>query len=203
MQGRSLGRSRNEVRADSVFNRAGAGSLPSDLTTWTCALKGVPSTGWASSCYRNVGPRLLYQNTWFGTGGIAANRPSHFFALLGRSGEPFDTSTDRGRFGQPFRRGPITPLQWPPQVLEKAESKSVNSGGQKQMFLGRLLGGHARDPHSGTIFCMDDKPLMPGHWIDDLPEPLETEADVEELMRMVEEKKAKLKAEAILKAALN
>ena len=46
--------------------------------------------------------------------------------------------------------------------------------------------------------------LEPGtYWVDDLPEPLETVADVEELFRMVEEKKAKLKAEAIRKAALN
>jgi hypothetical protein len=71
------------------------------------------------------------------------------------------------------------------------------------MFLGRSLGFHAIGPSSGIIGCMDDKPLLPGQWIDDLPEPLETEADVEELMRMVEEKKAELKAEAIRKAALN
>jgi hypothetical protein len=50
---------------------------------------------------------------------------------------------------------------------------------------------------------MEDKPLLPGQWIDDLPEPLETVEDVEELFRMVDEKKAKRLAEAIQKAALN
>jgi hypothetical protein len=51
--------------------------------------------------------------------------------------------------------------------------------------------------------CMDDKPLLPGQWIDDLPEPLETVEDVEELFRMVEEKKAKLRADAIERANRN
>jgi hypothetical protein len=50
---------------------------------------------------------------------------------------------------------------------------------------------------------MDDKPLLPGQWIDDLPEPLETVEDVEELMRMVEEKKAELLTAAILRASKN
>jgi hypothetical protein len=50
---------------------------------------------------------------------------------------------------------------------------------------------------------MEDKPLLPGQWIDDLPEPLETVADVEDLMRPVEVAKAKLLAEAIRKASLN
>src|SRR5580704_4343844 len=77
----------------------------------------------------------VYQNTWFDTRVIVANRPSHFFALPGPSSEPIDTSTDRGRFGHPFRRGPITTLQGPPQALEKAEPRSVNSGAQKQMRL--------------------------------------------------------------------
>jgi hypothetical protein len=53
----------------------------------------------------------MHRNTWFDTRGIAANRPSHFYALPGPSGEPFDTSADRGPFGQPFKRCPITPLQ--------------------------------------------------------------------------------------------
>jgi hypothetical protein len=56
------------------------------------------------------------------------------------------------------------------------------------MFLGRLLRGHAREPPSGIIALMDDKPLLPGQWIDDLPDPLATKEDVEELFRMVHEK---------------
>jgi hypothetical protein len=43
---------------------------------------------------------------------------------------------------------------------------------------------------------MEDKPLLPGQWIDDLPEPLETVEDVEGLFRMVDEKKAERRAEA-------
>jgi hypothetical protein len=50
---------------------------------------------------------------------------------------------------------------------------------------------------------MDDKPLLPGQWIDDLPEPLETLEDVEDLMRRVDVLEAKRKAEAVRKAALN
>jgi len=50
---------------------------------------------------------------------------------------------------------------------------------------------------------MDDKPLLPGQWIDDLPEPVETVEDIEMLFRIVDEKKAKRKAEAIRKANLN
>ena len=65
------------------------------------------------------------------------------------------------------------------------------------------MGDDALGPFSGKIACMEDKPLLPGQWIDDLPEPLETVADVEELFRMVEEKKAKRKAEAILRASKN
>ncbi len=48
-----------------------------------------------------------------------------------------------------------------------------------------------------------DRPLKPGEWIDDLPEPLETVADVEDLFRRVEELKAKRLEEAIRKASLN
>ena len=48
-----------------------------------------------------------------------------------------------------------------------------------------------------------DRPFKPGEWIDDLPEPLDTIEDVEELFRMVEEKKAKLRGDAIRKASLN
>ena len=50
---------------------------------------------------------------------------------------------------------------------------------------------------------MKDKPPLLGQWIDDLPEPLETLADVEDLMRRVAVLEAKLKAEAIRKAALS
>jgi integrase len=49
---------------------------------------------------------------------------------------------------------------------------------------------------------MEGKPPLPGQWIDDLPEPLETVEDVEDLMRRVEVAKAKVQAEAIRKAAL-
>jgi hypothetical protein len=66
-----------------------------------------------------------------------------------------------------------------------------------------LLRGKAVEPLSGIIGLMDDKPLLPGQWIDDLPEPFETVEDVEELFRMVEEKKAERKAEAILRASKN
>jgi hypothetical protein len=50
---------------------------------------------------------------------------------------------------------------------------------------------------------MDRPPLPPGYWIDDLPEPLETVEDVEELFRMVEELKAKLREKAIERASRN
>jgi len=71
------------------------------------------------------------------------------------------------------------------------------------MFLGRLLGAHAIDPSSGIIFSMDDKPLLPGQWIDDLPEPLETEADVEDLFARVDKLKAARIEDAILRASKN
>jgi hypothetical protein len=49
-----------------------------------------------------------------------------------------------------------------------------------------------------------DRPLKPGEWIDDLEwDALHTEEDVEDVMRRVEEIKARLLAEAIRKAALN
>jgi hypothetical protein len=48
---------------------------------------------------------------------------------------------------------------------------------------------------------MEESPIR--FWVDDLPEPLETVEDVEDLMRLVEEKKAELRKEAIRKAALN
>jgi hypothetical protein len=50
---------------------------------------------------------------------------------------------------------------------------------------------------------MEDRPLLPGQWIDDLPEPLETVEDVEELFRMVDQKKAMRLEAAIRKANLN
>jgi hypothetical protein len=65
-----------------------------------------------------------------------------------------------------------------------------------------LLGGKAQAVEWYNVF-MGDKPLLPGQWIDDLPEPLETVEDVEDLMCRVEVAKAKVQAEAIRKAALN
>ena len=50
---------------------------------------------------------------------------------------------------------------------------------------------------------MDDKPRLPGQWIDDLPDPLETVEDVEDRMRRVDSRNAKRKAEAFRKAAQN
>jgi hypothetical protein len=50
---------------------------------------------------------------------------------------------------------------------------------------------------------MDDKPLLPGQWIDDLPEPLETVADVKDLFERVDKLKAARLAESIRKASLN
>jgi hypothetical protein len=46
-----------------------------------------------------------------------------------------------------------------------------------------------------------DEPLKLGQWIDDLPEPLETEADVLDLFERVE--KLKAKREAIERATRN
>lgn len=56
---------------------------------------------------------------------------------------------------------------------------------------------------SGIKRFMDDEPLRPGQWIDDLPETLETVEDVEDRMRRVEVLKAKREAEAIRRASLN
>jgi hypothetical protein len=44
---------------------------------------------------------------------------------------------------------------------------------------------------------MDDKPLLPGQWIDDTPDPLETVADVEELTKLAHEKMAAILLEKI------
>jgi hypothetical protein len=44
---------------------------------------------------------------------------------------------------------------------------------------------------------MDDKPLLPGQWIDDTSDPLETAADVEELTKLVHEKMAAILLEKI------
>jgi hypothetical protein len=71
------------------------------------------------------------------------------------------------------------------------------------MFQGRLLRGHSIGPSSGIIHSINVKSLLPGQWIDDLPEPLETLEDVEDLMRRVDVLEAKRKAEAVRKAALN
>jgi hypothetical protein len=50
---------------------------------------------------------------------------------------------------------------------------------------------------------MEEKPRI-RYWIDPgLPDPLHTKEDVEDVMRRVEEIKARLLAEAIRKAALN
>jgi hypothetical protein len=45
--------------------------------------------------------------------------------------------------------------------------------------------------------------LKPGEWLDYLPDPLETVADIEDLFRCVRIREAELKAEAISKASLN
>ena len=81
----------------------------------------------------------LHQNTLLDTRGIAANRPSHFYVVPGQSGEPFDTSAERGGFWSTFQVLPNNPTAVPPQVLEKAEPEFVNSGAHKQMFLERRL----------------------------------------------------------------
>ena len=77
------------------------------------------------------------------------------------------------------------------------------STGPLARFAAGLVGGKAVGPSSGIIISMEDKPLQPGEWIDDLPDPLETKADVEDLFARVEVLKAKRKAEAIRKASLN
>ena len=46
-----------------------------------------------------------------------------------------------------------------------------------------------------------EKPLQPGQWIDDLPEPLETVAEVDDLVRRVEELEAKRRPEAERRAS--
>jgi hypothetical protein len=71
------------------------------------------------------------------------------------------------------------------------------------MFLGRSLGFHAIGPSSGIIGCMEDKPFLPGQWIDDLPEPLETVEDVEDLFARVDKLKAAQFVDAILRASKN
>ncbi len=48
-----------------------------------------------------------------------------------------------------------------------------------------------------------EEPLKPGQWIDDLLEPLQTVADVENLFGRVDALKAKRLEEATRKAALN
>jgi hypothetical protein len=50
---------------------------------------------------------------------------------------------------------------------------------------------------------VDDKPLLPGQWIDDLPEPLNTEADVKDVFERVAVLEAKRKAASILRASKN
>jgi hypothetical protein len=48
-----------------------------------------------------------------------------------------------------------------------------------------------------------DRPLKPGEWIDDLPEPLETVEDVRDLFERVKQVKAQLRKEAIERANRN
>jgi hypothetical protein len=50
---------------------------------------------------------------------------------------------------------------------------------------------------------MEDKPLLPGQWIDDLPDPLETVEDVEDLFARVDKLKAARLEAAILRASKN
>jgi hypothetical protein len=50
---------------------------------------------------------------------------------------------------------------------------------------------------------MKDKPLMPGQWIDDLPEPYETVSDVKDLFERVDKLKAARLEAAILRASKN
>jgi hypothetical protein len=45
--------------------------------------------------------------------------------------------------------------------------------------------------------------LKCGQWLDYLPQPLESVADVDKLFRMVEEKKAALRAAAMKRASRN
>ena len=75
--------------------------------------------------------RAPYHNTLFDTLEIAARRLSLFYALPGPSGEPFDTSANGGRFGQPFWRCSISPVRSRPQELERAQPKSVNPKAHK------------------------------------------------------------------------
>jgi hypothetical protein len=50
---------------------------------------------------------------------------------------------------------------------------------------------------------MEDKSLLPGQWIDDLPEPLETVADVKDLFERVDKLKAARLEAAIFRASKN
>jgi hypothetical protein len=77
------------------------------------------------------------------------------------------------------------------------------STGPLARFAVGLLGDHALGPSSGIMACMDDKPLLPGQWIDDLPEPLHTKADVLDLFLRVAVEEAKLLAAAIERASRN
>jgi hypothetical protein len=96
--------------------------------------------------------------------------------------------------------GNLANLRIGPPIRLKAPGRFNRAAGT---HAAGLLENHAIRLSSGKIVFMEDKPLLPGQWIDDLPEPLETVADVEELFRMVDTLKAKRLAEAIRKAALN
>jgi len=83
-------------------------------------------------------------------------------------------------------------------------------GGRSQLELSRkrnadgLSGDQALEAPSGIMVAMDDKPLLPGQWIDDLEwDALHTEADVEDVMGRVKLLKARLLAGAIRSAAQN
>lgn len=65
------------------------------------------------------------------------------------------------------------------------------------------LRDHAIEPTSSIIACMNNKPLLPDQWIDDLPEPLETVEDVDDLFERVDELKAARLEAAILRASKN
>jgi hypothetical protein len=86
--------------------------------------------------------------------------------------------------------------------VAQAASGRFNRAGLAR-FADGLLGGKAVGPSSGMIAFMEDKPVLPGQWIDDLPEPLETVKDVEDLFRRVEELKAARLEAATLRASKN
>jgi|SRR5579863_1830838 len=69
--------------------------------------------------------------------------------------------------------------------------------------LARLPGGSWQARYKLLQSNAMNVPLKPGQWLDDLPEPLHTVADVKDLFRRVDELKAKRLAEAIRNASRN